>query len=56
MYAKNTVQLQERLDVYWIAHNFIWMHFTTRQVPAAAFGILECGLLLKEASLIQKTV
>jgi hypothetical protein len=36
MYAKNTGRLQERLDVYWIVHNFVRVHFTTRQVPAVA--------------------
>jgi len=54
MYAKNTVRLQERLDVYWIVHNFVRMHFTTRQVPAVALGILEHGFSLHEICLIQK--
>jgi hypothetical protein len=31
MYAKHTGRLQERLDVYWIVHNFVRVHFTTRQ-------------------------
>jgi len=44
MYAKKTGRLQERLDVYWIVHNFVRVHFTTRQVPAVALGILEHGL------------
>jgi hypothetical protein len=39
MYAKDTGRLQERLDVYWIVHNFVRMHFTTRRVPAVALGI-----------------
>ena len=38
MYAKKTGRLQERLDVYWIVHNFVRVHFTTRQVPAVALG------------------
>jgi transposase-like protein len=54
MYAKNTVRLQERLDVYWIVHNFVRIHFTTRQVPAVALGILEHGFSLHEIFLIQK--
>jgi len=54
MYAKNTIRLQERLDVYWIVHNFVRMHFTTRQVPAVALGILEHGFSLHEIFLIQK--
>jgi len=54
MYAKNTRRLQERLDVYWIVHNFVRVHFTTRQVPAVALGILDRGFGLHELFLIQK--
>ena len=54
MYAKKTGRLQERLDVYWIVHNFVRVHFTTRQVPAVALGILEHGFALHEIFLIQK--
>ncbi len=54
MYAKNTGRLQERLDVYWIVHNFVRVHFTTRQVPAVALGVMEHGLSLSEIFFIQK--
>jgi hypothetical protein len=54
MYAKNTGRLQERLDVYWIVHNFVRVHFTTRRVPAVALGVLESGLSLHEIFFIQK--
>ena len=54
MYAKKTGRLQERLDVYWIVHNFVRVHFTTRQVPAVALGILDHGFALHEVFLIQK--
>jgi hypothetical protein len=54
MYAKTTRRLQERLDVYWMVHNFVRVHFTTRRVPAVALGILEQGLSLHELFLIQK--
>jgi hypothetical protein len=54
MYAKKTGRLQERLDVYWIVHNFVRVHFTTRQVPAVALGILDHGFALHEILLIQK--
>jgi hypothetical protein len=54
MYAKKTGRLQERLDVYWIVHNFVRVHFTTRQVPAVALGILDHGFALHEIFLIQK--
>ena len=54
MYAKNTRRLQERLDVYWIVHNFVRVHFTTRQVPAVALGVLESGLSLNEVFFLRK--
>ena len=54
MYAKTTGRLQERLDVYWMVHNFVRVHFTTRRVPAVALGILEQGFSLHELFLIQK--
>src|SRR2546426_576160 len=54
MYAKKTGRLQERLDVYWIVHNFVRVHFTTRQVPAVALGILDHGFALHEIFLIPK--
>src|SRR6476660_8782736 len=54
MYAKKTGRLQERLDVYWIVHNFVRVHFTTRQVPAVALGVLDHGFALHEIFLMQK--
>jgi len=54
MYAKTTGRLQERLDVYWMVHNFVRVHFTTRRVPAVALGILEHGFSLHELFLIRK--
>jgi hypothetical protein len=47
-YAKERSALQTRLDVYWILHNFVRPHFTTRQVPAVALGILETELSLSD--------
>ncbi len=43
-YAKQTESLQTRLDVHWILHNFLHPHFTTKQVPVVALGILDKGL------------
>lgn len=43
-YAKKVTGLQRTLDIHWIVHNFIRKHFTTKQVPAVALGILEKGL------------
>ena len=53
MYAKHTGRLQERFDVYWIVPNVVRVHFTTRQVPAVALGVLEYGFSLNEIFLIQ---
>lgn len=47
-YAKTGESLQTRLDVQWVLHNFILPHFTTKQVPAVALGILDQGLSLVE--------
>jgi hypothetical protein len=54
MYAKNLGRLQERLEVYWIVHHFVRVHFTTRQVPAVALGVLESGLSLNKLFFIQE--
>jgi transposase-like protein len=43
-YAKTDDSLQRTLDIHWIVHNFIQAHFTTKQVPAVAIGILNSGL------------
>ena len=41
-------RLQGRLDVYWLLHNFVRPHFTTKQVPAVALGIVTEGLSVAE--------
>lgn len=43
-YAKSQLGLQRVLDIFWMTHNFIRPHFTTRKVPAVAIGILKKGL------------
>jgi transposase-like protein len=52
-YAKKQPALQLRLDVYWILHNFVRSHHTTKQVPAVALGILQTGLSLQDIFRIQ---
>src|SRR5918992_4877768 len=47
-YFSKKKRLQQRLDVYWILHNFARVHFTTKHVPAVALGITEQGLSLAE--------
>lgn len=39
-YAKSTDGLQRILNVYWVVHNFMRVHFTTKEVPAVALGII----------------
>ncbi len=53
-YAKDKKPLQRRLDAYWMLHNFVRSHFTTKQVPAVALGILEKGFSLVELFKIQR--
>ena len=43
-YAKTVEDLQRTLDLQWIIHNFVRVHFTTKVVPAVKMGILETGL------------
>ena len=43
-YAKKVKRLQERLNVIWILHNFVRIHYTTREVPAVALGVIEAGM------------
>ncbi len=44
MYAKTRDDLQRTLNLQWLIHNFVRVHFTTRAVPAVKLGILEVGL------------
>lgn len=48
MYAKAITGLQRVLRVYWVVHNFLRVHFTTREVPAVALGILEKRLSVQD--------
>ncbi|MEA5465335.1 IS1 family transposase, partial [Leptothoe sp. PORK10 BA2] len=43
-YAKSRIHLQRTLNLYWVVHNFVRVHFTTKQVPAVKLGILEAGI------------
>ncbi len=47
-YAKQEATLQIRLDVHWVLHNFVRPHFTTKQVPAFALGILDQAVSLAD--------
>jgi transposase-like protein len=48
MYAKSAPGSQRLLHVYWVVHNFIRVHFTTREVPAVALGVIERRLSARE--------
>src|SRR5712664_939348 len=52
-YAKATTGLQRLLRVYWVVHNFLRVHCTTREVPAVALGLLERQLSVQEIFQIQ---
>ena len=54
-YAKQTATLQTRLAVHWVLHNFVRPHFTTRQVPAIALGILERSLSMLDLFKVRYT-
>lgn len=51
-YAKNEEGLQRTLDIYWVMHNFMRVHFTTKEVPAVALGILDKRLTWDELFMI----
>src|SRR2546425_5513514 len=52
-YAKSTKGLQRLLRVYWVVHNFLRVHCTTRADPAVALGLLERRLSVQEIFQIQ---
>lgn len=43
-YAKSRDNLQSTLDVFWVVHNFVRVHFTTKVVPAVKLGIVKMGI------------
>ncbi len=47
-YAKKAERLQERLNLIWIMHNFVRVHYTTKEVPAVTLGVIEEGLTLED--------
>lgn len=51
-YAKSDGGLQRTLNVYWVVHNFIREHFTTKAVPAVALGIIGKALSWTELFMI----
>lgn len=47
-YAKSKAGLQRVLNLYWVIHNFVRGHFTTKEVPAVSLGIIESGFTVQE--------
>jgi len=47
-YAKIKEGLQRTLDIYWVVHNFVRKHFTTKEVPAVKLGVMEKALCVKD--------
>lgn len=52
-YAKSENNLQRILNVYWVIHNYVRTHFTTKEIPAVRLGILEKALNVKTLFSIQ---
>lgn len=40
-YAKSNNDLQRALNVYWVVHNFVRVHFITQKVPAVTLGVID---------------
>ena len=53
-YAKTKTGLQRTLDVHQLIHNFVRPHWTTREVPAVALGILRAPLGLEDILTMQQ--
>ena len=52
-YAKSEGGLQRALNVYWVVHNFIRVHYTTKEVPAVSLGVIKSKISWKELLYIQ---
>jgi hypothetical protein len=52
-YSKSMDGLQRVLNVYWVVHNFIRIHFTTKKVPAVSLGVMKERISVKELFQVQ---
>ncbi len=52
-YSKSIDGLQRVLNVYWIVHNFLRVHFTIKEVPAVALGIIDDKISVDELFYLQ---
>ena len=55
LYSKSKNGLQRILNVYWVMHNFVTEHFTTKQVLAVSLGITKKRLTIDEILNIKMT-
>jgi transposase-like protein len=55
-YAKTKTGLQRTLDMLWILHHFIRTHWTTKQIPAVALGIVDKGLSWEQILMLRKPI
>ena len=47
-YAKTKIALQRTLYLYWVVHNFVREHFTTKEVPAVSIGMINNQMSLHQ--------
>lgn len=47
-YSKTKEALQRTLDLYWVMHNFVRKHFTTKEIPAVKIGVLESAMSMED--------
>ncbi|EDN66592.1 conserved hypothetical protein [Beggiatoa sp. PS] len=53
-YAKDQNYLQRTLNVYWLVHNFIRFHWTTKTIPAVSLGIVKQGFSWADLLMVQQ--
>jgi hypothetical protein len=44
-YEKSETGLQRVLNLYWVIHNFVRVHFTTKEVPAVNLWVIKSGFI-----------
>jgi len=53
MFAKSETGLQRVLNLCWVIHNFVRVHFTTKKVPAVSLGVIESSLTVENLFCVQ---
>ena len=52
-YAKSITGLQRVLNLYWVIHNFVRVHFTIKEVPAVSLGVIASGFTAEKLFSVQ---